>query len=368
MSKKIHTADVANAAVRNILCEISTKMFDSVTPKYLEEAAAYFGYECPYTGKSIKDEILGENGKSISDLQMDHIIPENKIYLGLNVIGNTVYVCKEANNLKSKYDKEYDNKQYSYERVIDALCDDPIIRAQRKDKIRKFQEEYGYDKLLNACESIKEDVLTFYKETQKRQREFISNTIKKLNKNDLKVSKDIEDFCVFLEKKGRTPNVIKDYRYVLIRVIIENLNSIKELAKKKTILDLITLYSEGGEKYSPTDHKTISVLRAYAEYKKISLYDKKTKVINKNQTKFIKFLCKQNSAKTGKKISQSTANNYVSCVDRALREYGYSFDDTLLVSDIDKMITDYKTIKQTKDKSGSIKAGLEFYKKFISTL
>ena len=168
MGKKVYYSDVANAAVRNVLCEISGRMYDEPNEKYLQEAAKFFGYKCPYTGEDIEAEVLsGNKGKT---LDMDHIIPENRFALGLNVQGNTVYVKKYANARKAELDKK---EVLSYQKLLEEICPDPVERQKRIDKIKAFQKHYGYDELMDACELIKDDVIKLYEEVKEKQKDFI---------------------------------------------------------------------------------------------------------------------------------------------------------------------------------------------------
>jgi hypothetical protein len=97
--------DVSNAAIRNILAEISRKGFGAVTEQDMQDALDYFDGKCPYTGRNIQDAIDGKLGGYATD----HIVPQNKEHCGLNVKGNLIIVDKQAN--AEKRDKTFERNR-----------------------------------------------------------------------------------------------------------------------------------------------------------------------------------------------------------------------------------------------------------------
>ena len=90
-AKGVAFGDVSNAAIRNILTEISKIFYNDFTQADMEETMdKYFGWCCPYTGKYLKDEY----DKRTGNYATDHIYPQNKEWCGLNVKGNLVLVDK----------------------------------------------------------------------------------------------------------------------------------------------------------------------------------------------------------------------------------------------------------------------------------
>lgn len=126
-ARGIYSGDVANSSVRKFLREIGDSYSEKIDETYLQEALEFFKYKCPYTGKDLrklsKDQIV-----------IDHIVPINKDYCGLNVRGNLVLVDKTANNKKGgKSIEEYFGKY----KVKDS--------KQKLAKIKQFQKKYKYN-------------------------------------------------------------------------------------------------------------------------------------------------------------------------------------------------------------------------------
>ena len=82
-------SDVANSSIRKILSQLSKK-FPAVDEDYFKNCLEFFDYKCPYT-----DEKL-----SIKNNELDHIIPQNRKYCGLNVKGNIIICSPDANRKK----------------------------------------------------------------------------------------------------------------------------------------------------------------------------------------------------------------------------------------------------------------------------
>ncbi len=158
-AKGIAFGDVSNSAVRNILSEVSKKLYGNVTINALEETEEYFGWCCPYTGRYLKDDIV--NGTN--NVQCDHIISQNQDHAGLNIIGNLVYVDKKAN--KDKGDMDFEDFINS-----DAVDGTPDEKAKRIKKIRDWQAGFKYDgsEFENALSVRLQEIYIEVRETQER--------------------------------------------------------------------------------------------------------------------------------------------------------------------------------------------------------
>lgn len=162
VARGVAFGDVSNNAVRNILTEVSKRLFEKIDDKYMEDMRNFFDNKCPYTGEDLSEL---EKNKNIAT---DHIVPQNQEYCGLNVPGNLILVDKEANGKKRGLsleefmlgDNEYMNK-FSYD-----------VRKARYDKIMDFQKKYGYNP-----EKIKEKVspllANIYFEVRAKQIQYI---------------------------------------------------------------------------------------------------------------------------------------------------------------------------------------------------
>ena len=126
--KGIHFGDVANSAVRCVLSNLS-----SITDEELYAAEEFFDWRCPYTGRNLKAEILGDR-KNVS---VDHIVPQNREYCGINVFGNLVYADKSANQKKQGMSAE------EFIRSLPNVSDEE--KERRIQKIKDFQSAAGYD-------------------------------------------------------------------------------------------------------------------------------------------------------------------------------------------------------------------------------
>lgn len=143
--KGLHTGDVANSAVRFVLSTISVYLGD-VSADDMEEAAKFFDYKCPYTGRDLKQEIMDKRaGKDAPDIVLDHIVSQNKDHCGLNVKGNLIWVDKKANGFKSKASFE------DFIRKNKKIAATPDEREARINKIKAFQKESGYDPVAVAA-------------------------------------------------------------------------------------------------------------------------------------------------------------------------------------------------------------------------
>ena len=173
-AKGIQTADVANAAVRNILTIISIHVGD-ISADDMKETNKFFNYKCPYIGRDLTKEIQAkEKGLPAPGIELDHIVPQNDIFCGLNVKGNMVWVDKAANQRKKKRD------------FITFISEDKDIvasttlaeRQDRIDKIKDFQRicNYDPDKIARVLSPLLQD---FYAKIQLNQIETAAELIAK---------------------------------------------------------------------------------------------------------------------------------------------------------------------------------------------
>ena len=137
VAKGIAYGDVSNFAVRNILTEISKQVYGKITEQDMIDALDYFDWKCPYTGRDLRKDLENETG----NYAVDHIVPQNKEYCGLNVKGNLVVVDKEANSVKKSQTVE--DFLLKDEEVLHGVSKQK--RQQRLEKIKDFQKKYGYD-------------------------------------------------------------------------------------------------------------------------------------------------------------------------------------------------------------------------------
>lgn len=138
VARGIAPGDVSNIAIRNILTELSVIMHGKFLDSDMEKTMEYFDYHCPYTGKDLRD--MFESG-DYSQIVTDHIVPQNRKYCGLNVIGNLVYVDAKAN--QQKKDKTVEDFLLHNQGVLKGVSLQE--RQARLDKIRQFQKDMGYD-------------------------------------------------------------------------------------------------------------------------------------------------------------------------------------------------------------------------------
>ena len=94
VAKGVAFGDVSNQAVRNILTELSKKLYGGITEQEMYDTMENeFGWKCPYTGRDLKASVLAKDGTYATD----HIYPQNRIDCGLNVKGNLIIVDRKAN-------------------------------------------------------------------------------------------------------------------------------------------------------------------------------------------------------------------------------------------------------------------------------
>ena len=138
VARGIAPGDVSNIAIRNILTELSVIMHGKFLDSDMETTMEYFDYHCPYTGKDLRG--MFQSG-DYSQIVTDHIVPQNKKHCGLNVIGNLVYVDRQANN--EKKDQTVEDFLLHNQGVLKGVS--LKERQARLEKIRQFQKDMGYD-------------------------------------------------------------------------------------------------------------------------------------------------------------------------------------------------------------------------------
>lgn len=178
VARGVAFGDVSNLAVRNILTELSKKLYDNITEQEMIDTMEYFDWKCPYTGRDLK-KALEDNDKSCAT---DHIYPQNRKWCGLNVKGNLVIVDKDANSAKRDADVEEFMKTDS--KFWNNLGIDLPTRLQRLQKIKDFQKECGYDphKIGSVISPILDAHYDYIRNEQEKR---IDNTIDIIQKSDI---------------------------------------------------------------------------------------------------------------------------------------------------------------------------------------
>ena len=127
--------DLSNTAIRIFLQNVGkfydSQGFEPFVPKVaqVDDLLTFFGYECCYCDTAI-------SRKTIS---LDHLIPMNKVALGLHAWGNVVPCCKLCNNEKQQ-------KAWKDFIEIKSVPDQVEIR---RIKIEEFIKIKQYDPNLN---------------------------------------------------------------------------------------------------------------------------------------------------------------------------------------------------------------------------
>lgn len=173
-AKGIQLGDVSNTAVRNILTLLSVEIAGKVTQDDIREAEEFFDWKCPYTGKDLKD-ILCDTAQNHASVQLDHLVPINKEYCGLNIKGNLVWVDRAANSAKGS--KSVDEFLLTDTKVLGDL--DINERKARLDKIHAFQKKCGYDP-KHIKDVISPLLKKFYEDIQIRQTSFAEELLSHL--------------------------------------------------------------------------------------------------------------------------------------------------------------------------------------------
>ena len=153
-AKGVASADVANIAVRYVLCAMFEK--SKIKLEDMEEAENFFDWKCPYTGVDLKERIEKGTGFSV-----DHISGQNQVECGLNVKGNLVYVASEANSQKGGKSAE-DFLRSNAKCLVGMSAEE---REDRIKKIKEFQEKNGYQPELIKL-ILQPKIQELYKEIQ----------------------------------------------------------------------------------------------------------------------------------------------------------------------------------------------------------
>lgn len=140
-------SDVANSSIRKILSQLSKK-FPAVDEDYFKNCLEFFDYKCPYTNEKL----------SIENNELDHIIPQNRKYCGLNVKGNIIICTPDANREKGSLTasdfllgKTKKSEQF-WKKKGSTLKE----RKVRLEKLKEFQNEYnyGYDEIRDELSHL----------------------------------------------------------------------------------------------------------------------------------------------------------------------------------------------------------------------
>ncbi len=167
VSKGIAFGDVSNAAIRNILTEISKRCYGGITEQELRDTVDYFDWKCPYTGEDLIQAIAS------GEYDTDHIVPQNKEWCGLNIKGNLVVVAKNVNSKKDdKTVEEFLNGK-------DFQNLDPAEKQNRLNKIKQFQKDCGYDP--NKIRNVLRPLLSgHYQDVREAQKNTVNKMINQL--------------------------------------------------------------------------------------------------------------------------------------------------------------------------------------------
>jgi hypothetical protein len=156
-NKRTNPADVANLFIRNFLCDISERL-GGYTKSDEEKTLEFFDYKCPYTGTNLVNV----------DIVLDHLIPHNREYCGLNIFGNVIPTIKEANS--KKHAKDFRSFLLNDQSVIKANINERNERIKKIEEFIKFSE---YNKkisnikyLQKICEEKYQYILKLCEENQ----------------------------------------------------------------------------------------------------------------------------------------------------------------------------------------------------------
>ena len=129
-------SDISNSALRIFLQKVgkfydTERGYEPFIPKKAQklELLEHFNFECCYCGDDI----------DVKSLSQDHLIPMNKISLGLHSWGNVVPCCNDCNNKKNQKPwKDYLKTTASVKLFI-----------KRQKRIDDFVSKMKYDPNLN---------------------------------------------------------------------------------------------------------------------------------------------------------------------------------------------------------------------------
>lgn len=130
-------SDSANTNVRAFLTTIGEHYYGArfdtssgVGKQTWKEIQEKFNNSCAYCNSKVQK------------LTIEHLIMFNRTECGLHHPGNIVPCCKECNKRSRNKDKQY----VDWETHLRSLCSQDKFN-QRKEKIKKHMEEYGYPNL-----------------------------------------------------------------------------------------------------------------------------------------------------------------------------------------------------------------------------
>lgn len=180
VAKGVAFGDVSNQSVRNILTELSKKLYGGITEQEMfDTMEVEFEWKCPYTGRDLKASVLAKDGTYATD----HIYPQNKEWCGLNVKGNLIIVDKEANSAKKGLDiKTFFEEDSDFWRKHGV---DKATRMARLKKIEDFQKRCGYDP-TQICVVAGPLMQAHYDAVRAEQERVIANSLEELRKNGIK--------------------------------------------------------------------------------------------------------------------------------------------------------------------------------------
>lgn len=191
----IQLSDVSNPAIRHVLLKIGEEIFGQFNYEKQEEALKFFDYKCPYTGRLLVDE----NDQWTEDVQLDHIVPQNRESCGFNATGNLIVVAKKANSKKgSKSFEEFLRHNDNVEGIKDAPIE---VREKRIEKIKKFHEQYNGS--IDIDNQVKSRLYLTYSKVQK------------LLKSEIETIKGLIKISTLDDEKYVTKNLISTLRDML---------------------------------------------------------------------------------------------------------------------------------------------------------
>ena len=168
-AKGIELEDVSNTALRNILTGLSRKIYGKFHLQDLMDAFEFFDGKCPYTGKDLRPAIEGGEG----GFATDHIIPQNREHLGLNVRGNLVLADANANAQKGKMTAE----EFLRSNKPILAGTSKKEREERIKKIKEFQKINGYDPNL-IKQKLSAYLTKLYDDIREEQEAHIDEAVK----------------------------------------------------------------------------------------------------------------------------------------------------------------------------------------------
>lgn len=179
VAKGVAFGDVSNQAVRNILTELSKKLYGGITEQEMYDTMENeFDWKCPYTGRDLKASVMAKDGTYATD----HIYPQNRIDCGLNVKGNLIIVDKKANAEKDKMNvKTFMEEDSDFWTNLGV---DKSTRMVRLKKIQDFQKKCGYDpeQIRIAVSSLMQE---HYDAVRVAQEKMIDKSLSELSKSGI---------------------------------------------------------------------------------------------------------------------------------------------------------------------------------------